>query len=37
MPGRKRLLRIRRRRWENNINMNLKEIGKKGVDWIQLA
>jgi hypothetical protein len=26
-----------RRRWEDNVNINLKEIGWKGVDWINLA
>jgi hypothetical protein len=26
-----------RRRWEDNINMDLKEIGWEGVDWIHLA
>jgi hypothetical protein len=26
-----------RRRWEDNINMDLREIGIEGVNWIQLA
>jgi hypothetical protein len=26
-----------RRRWEDNIKMDLKEIGCGGVDWIELA
>jgi hypothetical protein len=26
-----------RRRWEDNINMNLREIGWERVDWIHLA
>lgn len=26
-----------RHRWEDNINVNLKEIGWKGVEWIHLA
>jgi hypothetical protein len=26
-----------RRRWEDGIRMNLREIGLGGVDWIQLA
>jgi hypothetical protein len=26
-----------RRRWEDNIRMNLREIGWEGVDWIHLA
>jgi hypothetical protein len=30
-PGR------RRRRWENGIRMDLREIGLGGVDWIRLA
>jgi hypothetical protein len=30
-PGR------RRRRWEDGIRMNLREIGWRGVDWIRLA
>jgi hypothetical protein len=25
-----------RRKWEDNIKMNLKEIGWGGIDWIQL-
>jgi hypothetical protein len=25
------------RRWEDNIEMNLREIGWGGVDWIDLA
>jgi hypothetical protein len=24
-------------RWEDNIELNIKEIGLKGVDWIYLA
>jgi hypothetical protein len=35
-PQRKRPLRKPRRRWENNIKMNLKEIGFGGMDWIHL-
>jgi hypothetical protein len=27
----------RRRRWEDNIKMDLKEIGWGGMDWIDLA
>jgi hypothetical protein len=34
--GNKRLGR-RRRRWEDNINMDLREIGLEGVDWTHLA
>ena len=26
-----------RRRWENNIKMNLQEVGCGGVDWIELV
>jgi hypothetical protein len=26
-----------RRRWENNIKADLKEVGCGGVDWIELA
>ena len=26
-----------RRRWENNIKMNLRDAGWKGIDWIDLA
>ena len=26
-----------RRRWEDNIRMNLQEVGCGGVDWIELA
>jgi hypothetical protein len=27
----------RRRRWVDNIKMNLREIGWNGVDWIDMA
>jgi hypothetical protein len=33
-PERKRPLGIQRRRWVNNIKMDLGEIGWKGMDWI---
>jgi hypothetical protein len=33
----KRPLARRRRRWEDNIKMNLREIGIDGANWIQLA
>jgi hypothetical protein len=36
-PEGKRPLGIPRRRWEDNIKMDLREIGLKGVDWIHLA
>jgi len=26
-----------RRRWEGNIRLDLREIGREGVDWIHLA
>jgi len=26
-----------RRRWENNIEMDLREVGCGGMDWIELA
>jgi hypothetical protein len=26
-----------RRRWEDNIRMDLREIGWRGMDWIDLA
>jgi hypothetical protein len=26
-----------RRRWEDNIKMNLQEMGREGMDWIGLA
>jgi hypothetical protein len=28
---------IRRRRWEDNIKMDLQEVGFGGMDWIELA
>jgi hypothetical protein len=36
-PERKRPLGRPRRRWVNNIKMDLREIGWDGVDWIELA
>jgi hypothetical protein len=36
-PEGKRPLGRPRRRWEDNINMGLREIGIEGVKWIQLA
>jgi hypothetical protein len=33
----KRPLGSPRRRWENNIKMDLQEVGCEGVDWIDLA
>jgi hypothetical protein len=37
MPERKRLLGRPRRRWVNNINIYLREIGWDDMDWIDLA
>jgi hypothetical protein len=34
---RKRPLGRPRRRWMDNINMNLREIGCDGVDWMDMA
>jgi ribosome biogenesis protein Nip4 len=36
-PEGKRLLRRPRHRWEDNIEMNLKEIGYEDVNWIHLV
>jgi len=36
-PEGKRPLRRPRRRWEDNIKMDLREIGIDGANWIQLA
>ena len=36
-PEGKRPLGRSRRRWEDNINMDLLEVGYKGTDWIGLA
>jgi hypothetical protein len=36
-PQGKRLLGRPRRRWEENITMNLRETGLEGADWIYLA
>jgi hypothetical protein len=35
-PERKRPLGRPRRRWEDNIRMDLREIGWDGMDWIDL-
>jgi hypothetical protein len=34
--GKKPLGRLRRR-WEDNIKMNFQEMGRGGMDWIELA
>jgi hypothetical protein len=36
-PEGKRPLGRPRRRWEDGIRMNLREIGLEGVDWIRLS
>jgi hypothetical protein len=36
-PEGKRPLGRHRRRWEDNIRMDVKETGWEGVDWIHLA
>jgi hypothetical protein len=36
-PERKRPLGRPRRKWEDNIRMDLREIGWGGTDWIDLA
>jgi len=36
-PEGMRSLSIHRHRFEDNIRMDLKEVGWKGVDWIHLA
>jgi hypothetical protein len=36
-PTGKRSLGRPRRRWEDNIKMNIQEVGYGGMDWIELA
>ena len=36
-PEGKRPLRRPRHRWEDNIKMDLQEVGCGGMDWIELA
>jgi hypothetical protein len=36
-PQGKKPLERPRRRWDDNINMDLQEVGCEGVDWIELA
>ena len=36
-PEGKKPLGIPGRRWENNIKMDLQEVGCGGIDWIELA
>jgi hypothetical protein len=33
----KKMLRRRKRRWEDNITMDTREIGRDGVNWVHLA
>jgi hypothetical protein len=36
-PEEKRSLKIPRRKWVDNIEMELRKIGWDGIDWIELA
>jgi hypothetical protein len=36
-PGRKGPLKRPRRRWEDNINMDLQEVGFGGMGWTELV
>ena len=36
-PEGKRPLRIPRHRWEENIKMDLQELGCEGMDWVEQA
>jgi hypothetical protein len=36
-PDEKRQLGRPRRRWEDNIKMDIQEVGCDGVDWFELA
>ena len=36
IPGRKRPLGRTRRKWEDNIKLDLQKVGCGGMDWIQL-
>jgi len=36
-PEGKKPLGIPRRRWEDNIKMDLREVGCRGMDWLELA
>ena len=36
-PGGNRPLGRPRRRWEDNIKMDLQEVGCEGMDWIEVA
>jgi len=36
-PGRKRQIGRPKRRWKDNIKMDIQDVGCGGVDWIELA
>ena len=36
-PERKRLLGRRRHRWEDNVKIDLQEVGSGSMDWLKLA
>ena len=36
-PERRRILGRPKRRWENNIKIDLREVGCGGMDWIELV
>jgi hypothetical protein len=36
-PERRRPVGIPRRRWEDNIKMDLQEVDCAGMDWVELA
>jgi len=36
-PEGKRTLGRTRRRWEDNIKMDIQEVGRRSMDWIELA
>ena len=36
-PERKKLLGRHRNRWEDNIKMDLQEVGYRGTDWIEMV
>jgi hypothetical protein len=36
-PEEKRLLERPKHRWEDNIKIDLQEVGSEGMDWVDLA
>jgi hypothetical protein len=36
-PGRKKPLGKHRHRWEDNIKMDIQEVGWGGMDWLELS